>query len=182
MKKLVKLLTEINESLNEIAIPQDDKDETREGRWIILNRVVYNEVEALKKKGSSHENAIADVARRNGMSLAAIEKAYASHKNKISEQCKEINEQTYFEVGEEISPEEIRTGMMVDAGPYGKLWVTGTNVVGDLWTSEDRSDIRSGRGRGLRFAYVEAIKISGKWYEVEWDRNGEFYKVTGIRG
>jgi len=67
----------------------------------------------------------------------------------------------------------VSKGDRIDAGPYGKLWVVATGVIGDLWTSELKEDITTGRGRSLRRAHVKAIQNAGegKWYDVEWDRD-----------
>jgi hypothetical protein len=62
---------------------------------------------------------------------------------------------------------------------YGKHWVTGTGVVGGLWTSEYRDDVESGRGRGLRPSYVTGIQKGGRgpWYDVHFDRDTDSFTV-----
>ena len=85
-------------------------------------------------------------------------------------------------IGGEISSQEISTRDKVRSDVYGEFWVVRAGVVGDLWTSSDREDIKSGRGRGMKYAYVDAIQPNGrgKWYAVDWDRNTEYYTITDI--
>lgn len=108
---------------------------------------------------------------------------YTQYHNKNTYTPEKITtEQTHYEVGDEISPDELRVGMKIRSSPYGEFYITKTGVRGDLWTSEYHEDVRTGMGRGLRYAYVDEIKIGPKWYAVEWDRDGEFYKVIGQGG
>lgn len=78
-------------------------------------------------------------------------------------------------------PIDVEVGDRVDAGAYGKLWITSTGVVGDLWTSEDQRDIDTQRGRGLRYGFVSAVQKQGRgsWIKVKFDRDNEAYEVVG---
>jgi len=78
-------------------------------------------------------------------------------------------------------PIDVEVGDKVDAGAYGKLWITGTGVVGDLWTSEDQDDIDTQRGRGLKYGYVDAVQKQGRgpWIKVKFDKDNEAYEVVG---
>lgn len=80
-----------------------------------------------------------------------------------------------YEVGDDI---EINTGDKVRSDVYGELWVTGTGGT-SLWTSEDKADIKSGRGRGLRPSYVDAIQKKGKgpWIKVKIERGEDIGTV-----
>lgn len=84
-------------------------------------------------------------------------------------------EQAQYGPGDDI---DVEVGDRVNSS-YGKLWITGTGVVGDLWTSHDPVDIESGRGRGLRFSYVSAVQKQGRgpWYQVHYDRDSGMYTV-----
>jgi hypothetical protein len=77
-------------------------------------------------------------------------------------------------------PIDVEVGDRVDAGAYGKLWITSTGVVGDLWTSEDQDDIDTQRGRGLRYGYVSAVQKQGRgpWIKVKFDRDNGAYEVV----
>ena len=83
---------------------------------------------------------------------------------------------TNYEIGEEIKPRELNK-KQIYSETYGKLWVVKTGVVGDLWVSEDIRDLRRGRGNGLRYGYVEAVKLNSTWYGVEWDKYAEYYTI-----
>lgn len=75
---------------------------------------------------------------------------------------------------------DIEVGDLVDSH-YGQLWVVGTGVVGGLWTSEDRDDVKTGSGRGLRHSFVSAVKKqgAGPWIKVEWNRDSQVHRVAG---
>lgn len=92
------------------------------------------------------------------------------------ESDREDDEESSYESGDNI---DVDKGDQVDAGAYGKLWVTGVGVIGDLWTSEDKDDIESGRGRGLRYGFVDAIRKDGRgpWIKVKYNKDEEGYEV-----
>lgn len=103
----------------------------------------------------------------------------------VGEEGEEDEEDEYdpdleYQIGDDI---EVHAGDKIFSRPYGEFWVVRTGVIGGLWTSNDKQDLRTGRGRGLRHSYVSAIQKDGRgpWYQVKLeDRNDEIFRVTGI--
>jgi len=92
----------------------------------------------------------------------------------------EYDDEGEYDIGDDI---EVRSGDRIAAPPYGVFWVVRTGVVGGLWTSQYKEDLKTGQGRGLRQGYVSHIQKEGKgkWYEVRWDHaDDDVAQVTGI--
>lgn len=51
----------------------------------------------------------------------------------------------------------LKVGDLVDAGAYGKLWVTAQPDSETVWVSDDEEDVRRGLGRGLRRTFVKRV-------------------------
>lgn len=68
---------------------------------------------------------------------------------------------------------ELDKGDKIDTS-YGELWVTGFGS-GSIWTSEYVEDLETGRGRSLRWSYVDAIQKGGQgpWIKVRLFKDEE---------
>lgn len=68
---------------------------------------------------------------------------------------------------------ELNKGDKIDTS-YGELWVTGFGS-GSIWTSEYVEDLETGRGRSLRWSYVDAIQKGGQgpWIKVRLFKDEE---------
>jgi hypothetical protein len=144
---------------------------TPSGVWLGKNEGPLHDVAMLAMHGKDYDTQYLndDAVREDGVTDYQDDDDYD-------------DEQQYF-VGNKVVPDEINKGDRIDAGAYGVLWVVSVTGLSDLWTSEYPDDIESGRGRGLRNAYVEAWQPGGKgrWYDLEWERGSDEWTVTGVR-
>ncbi len=86
------------------------------------------------------------------------------------------NADDYEEFEEELpqpgDPIDVEVGDRVKS-IYGRHWVTATDTVNGLWTSERKQDIETGQGRGLRLQLVKAVRKSGSdtWIPTVYSRD-----------